>query len=278
MSSHQFWQQFRYALQLGFAWMILGFLVLPMLIILPVSLTDRSYLSLPEHSLSIQHYQAFFSNSAWLSATGQSLLIASIATILALIIGSLCAIGCWRLSNGFSNGVRLFMLAPIIVPTIVQGLAYYRFWAATGLFDTYIGVIIAHTLVGLPYTIITVSASLAGFDVKLEQAARSLGASTWRTLLHVIVPGISPGLFAGGLFAFTHSFDELVIVLFITSRGIATLPKRIWEGIEDNIDPTIAAAAVLLITITFAVLLLGALFRSLSERASARRNQLAEEH
>jgi putative spermidine/putrescine transport system permease protein len=271
MSPDSFWRSFRRAMVLGGAWAVAAFLVLPMLVILPVSLTDQPYLSLPQERLSLQHYEAFFTDSVWLSATSQSLAIALVSTVLAVVIGALCAIGCWRLSNGFANGVRLFMLAPIIVSTVVQGLAFYRFWAATGLFDTYIGVIIAHTIVGLPYTVITVSASLASFDVKLEQAARSLGAGTWRTLRHVIVPGISPGLLAGALLAFTHSFDELVIVLFVTSRDIYTLPKRIWDGIEDNIDPTVAAAAVLLIAITLGVLVLSAALQRLFAAAADRR-------
>src|SRR5262249_17782937 len=116
------------------------------------------------------------------------------------------------------------------------------------------GVVLAHTLGGLPYVVITVSAALAGFDVKLEQAARGLGASVLDTIRLVIVPAIWPGLISGGVFAFIHSFDELVIVLFITSRKIGTLPKRIWDGLQDRIDPTIAAVSVILIAATLLLL------------------------
>lgn len=256
MKGFGFWPRFGWSMLLAGAWTVLGFLVLPMLIVVPVSFTDRSYLSLPERALSLRHYEAFFTNEIWLASTFQSVAIAVVSTIAALILGALCAIGCWRLSNGFSAAVRLLMLAPLIVPTVVQGLAMYRFWVFAGMFDTYLGVILAHTLTGIPYVVITVSAALASFDLKLEQAARSLGASGLATMRLVIVPSITPGLLSGGLFAFVHSFDELVIVLFITSREIRTLPKRIWDGIQDRIDPTVASVAVMLILLTLVALAL----------------------
>ena len=240
---------------LGFAWTILGFLVLPMIVVFPVSLTDQYYLSLPKEKLSLEHYEAFFTNEIWLSATFQSLVIATASTFFAILLGTLCAIGCWRISSRASEAVRSFMLVPIIVPTVVQALALYRFWIDLGLVDTYAGVILAHTLVSVPYVVITVSASLAHFDLRIEQAARNLGASMMQTIRFVIVPSIMPGVLSGGIFAFTISFDEIVMVLFITSRKIYTLPKRIWNGIQDHLDPTIAAIATMLIVVTLALLL-----------------------
>ncbi len=261
MTGDSFWPRLRWTLLLAGAWSVLGFLVLPMLIVVPVSLTDRNYLSLPEHALSLRHYATFLSNPLWFASTLQSLFIAAMSTAASVILGALCAIGCWRLSNGWSAAVRLLMLAPLIVPTVIQGLAMYRLWAAAGLYDTYAGVVLAHTITGIPYVIITVSASLAGFDVKLEQAARGLGASALDAIRLVIVPAVVPGLISGGVFAFIHSFDELVIVLFITSREIKTLPKRIWDGLQDRIDPTIAAVSVILIMATLLLLLADACIR-----------------
>jgi len=254
MTGSTFWPRLRWSLALMGGWSVVGFLVLPMLIVVPVSLTDRNYLSLPDHALSLQHYRAFFTHQLWLQSTLQSLLIASISTMTSVVLGALCAIGCWRLSNGWSAAVRLLMLAPLIVPTVIQGLAMYRLWVVAGLYDTYAGVVLAHTLTGIPFVLISVSAALAGFDVKLEQAARGLGASAVDTIRLVIVPAIAPGLVSGGVFAFIHSFDELVIVLFITSREISTLPKRIWDGLQDRIDPTIAAVSVILIAATLLLL------------------------
>jgi putative spermidine/putrescine transport system permease protein len=271
MTGHNFWPRLRWTLLLAGAWSVLGFLVVPMLIVVPVSLTDRNYLSLPEHSLSLRHYATFLANPLWFASTLQSLLIAAVSAAASVVLGALCAIGCWRLSNGWSAAVRLLMLAPLIVPTVIQGLAMYRLWAAAGLYDTYAGVVLAHTITGIPYVIITVSASLAGFDVKLEQAARGLGASALDTIRLVIVPAVVPGLISGGVFAFIHSFDELVIVLFITSREIKTLPKRIWDGLQDRIDPTIAAVSVVLIVATLLLLLVDAWNR----RRRAQRRSIA---
>lgn len=241
---------------LGLAWTILGFLVLPMVIVIPVSLTDQYYLSLPKDSISFEHYAAFFEKDIWLDATLDSLIIATSATLLAVILGSLCAIGCWRLSSRAAEAVRLFMLLPIIVPVIVQALAIYRFWIDLGLIDTYVGTIIAHTLIAIPYVIITVSAALTNVDPRTEQAARNLGATNAQAVRLVVLPGIMPGVLSGALFAFTISFDEIVTVLFITSRAVYTLPKRIWNGIQDHLDPTIAAVATMLMVMTLGLLLI----------------------
>lgn len=255
MNSARFWGGFRKSMLIGLAWLILGFLVLPMLIVVPVSLTDRNYLSLPDQHLSLQHYLTFFRSELWFGSAIQSMIIATASTFFAVVLGTLCAVGCWRLSNGWASMVRLLMLAPLIVPTVIQGLAFYRVWVALDIFDTYLGVILAHTITGIPYVVVTVATSLATFDQKLEQAARSLGASALMTIRLVILPGIMPGVLSGAVFAFVHSFDELVVVLFITSRDIRTLPKRIWDGLQDRIDPTVASVSVILIAITLALLL-----------------------
>ncbi|MEQ8584451.1 MAG: ABC transporter permease [Thalassobaculaceae bacterium] len=239
----------------GLAWTVLAFLVLPMVIVVPVSFTDQYYLSLPKESLSLEHYKAFFEKEIWLAATLDSVIVAVCSTLLALLLGTLCAIGCWRLASNAAESVRTFMLTPIIVPTIVQALAMYRFWIDLGIMDTYFGLILAHTLIAIPYVVITVSASLANFDVRLEQASRNLGASTSQTIRWVILPSITPGMLSGALFAFTISFDEIVVALFITSRNVYTLPKRIWDGIQDHLDPTIASIATMLIAVTLALLL-----------------------
>lgn len=242
-------------MMLGLAWTVLAFLVVPMAIVVPVSFTDQYFLSLPKEGFSLQHYAAFFEKDIWLSATLDSLIVATISTICALFLGTLCAIGCWRLASNRAEMVRTFMLTPIIVPTIVQALAMYRFWIDLGIMDTYFGLILAHTLIAVPYVVVTVSSSLANFDVRLEQASRNLGGSTSQTIRWVIVPSIMPGILSGALFAFTISFDEIVVALFITSRNVYTLPKRIWDGIQDHLDPTIASIATMLIAITLALLL-----------------------
>lgn len=259
---------------LGLAWTVLGFLVLPMAIVIPVSFTDQYYLSLPQDGLSLEHYRAFFEKDIWIDATLDSLIIAVAATTLAVSMGTLCAIGCWRLASGAAEAVRILMLLPIIVPVIVQALAIYRFWIDLGLIDTYLGAIIAHTLIAIPYVMITVSSSLTNLDPRIEQASRNLGASTGQTVRLVIMPSIMPGVLSGALFAFTISFDEIVMMLFITSRAVYTLPKRIWNGIQDHLDPTIAAVATMLMLLTLLLLLIELWARRRKQR---RQNAVVEE-
>ena len=249
------------------AWTVVAFLVLPVTVVIPISLTDHRYLSLPEERLSLEHFGNLFTSAAWLSSIGQSLVIALASTVIALGVGTLCAIGCWRVDPRLGNAVRALMLLPIMIPTIIYALGLYRFWIDLRLLDTYTGVIIAHAVTSIPYIVITVSTSLAGFDPRLEQAARSLGATVPQTLSRVIVPSIMPGILSGGIFAFVHSWDELVIVLFIASRAIFTLPRRMWDGINEHLDPTMAAVAVVLIAVSTSLLLLDLNVRARRARA-----------
>jgi putative spermidine/putrescine transport system permease protein len=231
-------------------WMVLLFLLLPLFVVTPFSFTPSRHLSLPEGSLSLRHYTNVFTSEEWLSSIGQSFFIASCTTAIAVVLGTLCAIGLWRIASRISEIVQGLILMPIIVPPIVSALAFYRFWVDLRLLDSYIGIILAHTILGVPFVVITVSTSLANFDLKLELAARNLGASMSKTLYHIILPNIMPGVLAGAIFAFILSWDEVVVTLFITSLNIFTLPRRMWDGIREHADPSIAACATVLIFLT----------------------------
>ncbi len=231
-------------------WAVLLFLVLPTLVAIPVSLTPHDYLSLPTNSISFQHYRDFFVDPSWRSAVLQSLAIGCLVTVIATTIGSLAAIGLWRLSSQLAESVRLLALAPMIVPPVVSALAFYKFFASFDLIDTLTGVVTAHTLLAVPYVLVTVSAALATLDQRQEQASRSLGASLGQTIRHVILPQIRPGMLAGAVFAFIVSWDEIVVTLFVASRAIYTLPRKMWDGINERVDPTIAAAATVLFALT----------------------------
>jgi putative spermidine/putrescine transport system permease protein len=237
-------------------WTVICFLVLPILVIFPVSVTDQRFLSMPQQGISLQHYANLFTSPEWLSSIGQSLVIGVASSAIAVTAGTLCAIGCWRLSSRAGEIVRSLMLVPIVVPTIVYAVGIYRFWVDLRLLDTYAGVILVHVVTGIPYVVITVSTALAGFDQRLEQAARNLGASMPQTLWRVVLPSILPGVVSGAIFAFIQSWDELVIVLFIASRAIFTLPRRIWDGINEHLDPTMAAVASVLILLSALLLVL----------------------
>lgn len=240
----------------GLAWLTALYLVLPILIVLPVALTDQRFLSLPKETISFRHFQTVLTSPEWLGSIWQSFQIAVAATVLSVVAGTLCAIGCWRISRRATDLVRLLMLMPLIIPSIVYAIGLRRFFGALDLLDSFLGVVIAHGVTGIPYVVITVSTALAAFDPRLEQAARGMGASLTQTLRWVILPRIMPGIVSGAIFAFIHSWDELVMVLFIASRNVFTLPRRIWDGINENLDPAMAAVAVLLIVFTLLLLLL----------------------
>ena len=254
-------------LTLAIAWCVVLFLVTPIFVVFPVSVTDQRYLSLPQETLSLRHFEKLLSSRDWLASIGHSVLIAVTSTAACVALGTLCAVGCWRLASRASESVRSVMLLPIVVPSIVYAIGLYRLYVGLGLLDTFLGVVIAHVVTGLPYVVITVSASLAGFDPRLEQAARNLGASLWQTVRWVIVPNILPGVLSGAIFAFIHSWDETVIVIFIAGRTVYTLPRRIWNDINENLDPVIAAVAVMLIFVALAMLLAELALRARRARA-----------
>jgi putative spermidine/putrescine transport system permease protein len=234
----------------GVAWATALYLLLPISIVVPVSFTDQRFLSLPYHAPSLRHYANLFASEVWLGAVWQSFWLALASTALAVAAGTLCAVGCWRLGRRSSDAVRALMLLPLIIPSIVYAVGLYRWFGKLDLLDRFLGVTLAHAVTGIPYVVITVSAALAAFDPRLEQAARGMGASLSQTLRWVILPRIAPGIASGAIFAFIHSWDELVMVLFITSREVFTLPRKIWDGINENLDPTMAAVAVLLVAAT----------------------------
>ncbi|MBJ3774302.1 ABC transporter permease [Acuticoccus mangrovi] len=256
-------RSWHFYIMLGLAWTVVAFLVLPLLVVVPVSFTDQRFLSFPQETISFKHYANLVADPFWRNSILRSLFVSTVSATFSTILGTMCAIGCWRLANQYAEWVRLLMLTPIIVPSVVHALAFYRTWIDLGLIDTYAGVILSHTIIGLPYVVITVSASLANIDLRLEQAARSLGADMSKTVRWVLVPLVMPGILSGAIFAFIISWDEIVVLLFITSRNIYLLPKAIWDGINENVDPTVAAVASLLIGVTLVILLVQMSWRGL---------------
>lgn len=241
----------------GAAWIICGFLVLPIFVTLPSSLTPNDYLSLPKPGeLSIVQYGLFFDpGRRWVQAFGDSSLVALMSTALAVGLGVPCAVGVWRLASRLSELVLLFVLMPLMVPAVAMALGTYWVWIRIGLFDTYLGTVVAHAVAAGPFVVITVLTSLSGFDLTIEKAARSLGASPYQFVWMVLLPSIKTGILSGAAIAFIVSWDELVITLFVTGQGVVTLPKRMWEALQHSSDPVVAAASSIMILATVAVLL-----------------------
>lgn len=240
----------KFRLIVGAAWCFIALLVVPILIAFPVSVTPNEYLSMPENDFSFRHYQQIFSDEEWLGSMAQSLVVALASSAIAVVLGTLSAIGLWKISSRASEAMRMFLLLPMIVPPIVSALVFYKLWADLRLLDSYVGLVLAHAILSVPYVVVTVSASLSTLGRKIELAARNLGANTWQTLWHVILPSIRTGIASGALLAFILSWDELVVTLFISGRAITTLPRRMWDGIRDNVNPSIAAVSSVFILLT----------------------------
>lgn len=237
-------------LVLACGWLGLIFLLAPLAVVFPVSLTPERYLSMPTTGISFQHYAKLVTDLRWSHSILTSLAIAALTTVFATLFGTLCAIGLWRLNSRLTRYLRVMILAPLIVPPIVHALAFYRTWIDLNWLDTLMGVVVAHTVVCIPLVLITVSTSLSGFDRRLEQAARSLGASPFTVLRRIVVPNIAPGILSGAAFSFVTSWDEVVAVLFLTSRKVVTLPIVIWNSLTERVDPAVAAVSAVMILAT----------------------------
>ena len=239
------------------AWLLLAFLFLPILVVIPVSLTDKSYLSLPDGAISFQHYASLLKwRAGWLPSIFTSIGIATASSILVTIIASAFAIGAWVHAGRWPNLLRLILLSPLIVPPIIYAVGMVRLWSRFGLLDTWIGVTIVHVILSMPLAVLVIGASLANLDPRLVQAARSLGARPPTVFARVILPNILPGVGAGAVLAFITSWDEITVTLFITSRHVVTLPRKIWTSIADAVDPALAAIAAVMLIVTVIALLL----------------------
>lgn len=249
------------------------FLIFPVLVIIPLSFNAQDFFTFTKEMLafdpagySLKHYHDFFSNSDWQKAMGNSIRIAPMATLLAVSFGTLAAIGLSQSHVPFRAAIMAVLISPMIVPLIISAAGMYFFYSRIGLQGTYMGVVLAHAALGTPFVIITVTATLVGFDKSLVRAAANLGAGPLRTFFKVQLPLIVPGVISGGLFAFITSFDEVVVVLFLGSASQKTLPWQMFTGLREQISPTILAVATLLVTISIVMLVVLELLRRRSER------------
>ncbi|CAH0260172.1 Inner membrane ABC transporter permease protein YdcV [Pseudomonas sp. Bi70] len=253
--------------------LVLLFLVLPILVIVPLSFNSGTFLIYPMQGFSMRWYEDFFGSAGWMRALKNSMIIAPAATILAMILGTLAAIGLTRTEFRGKALVMSLLISPMVVPVVIVGVASYLFFAPLGLANGYLSLIVVHAVLGVPFVIITVSATLQGFNYNLVRAAASLGASPITAFRRVTLPLIAPGVISGALFAFATSFDEVVVTLFLAGPEQVTLPRQMFSGIRENLSPTIAAAATLLIGFSILLLLTLEWLRGRSEKL---RTQVSE--
>ncbi|MGC1495993.1 MAG: ABC transporter permease [Sulfitobacter sp.] len=249
------------------------FLITPIIVVMPLSFNAENFFTFTPEMLrfdpagySLKHYRDFFNNQDWQNAVRNSIRIAPVATLLSVGFGTLAAIGLSQPHVPFRRAIMAVLISPMIVPLIISAAGMYFFYSRIGLQGTYIGVVLAHAALGIPFVIITVTATLVGFDNSLTRAAANMGASPVRTFFKVQMPLILPGVISGGLFAFITSFDEVVVVLFVGSAGQKTLPWQMFTGLREQISPTILAVATLLVVISILLLTTLELLRRRSER------------
>ncbi|WP_299859997.1 ABC transporter permease [uncultured Roseobacter sp.] len=252
---------------------ILIFLITPILVVMPLSFNAEDFFTFTPEMLrfdpagySLKHYEDFFTNSDWQGALANSVRIAPMATLLSVSFGTLAAIGLSQQHVPFRRAIMAILISPMIVPLIISAAGMYFFYSRIGLQGTYMGVVLAHAALGIPFVIITVTATLVGFDNSLTRAAANMGAGPVTTFFRVQMPLILPGVISGGLFAFITSFDEVVVVLFVGSAGQKTLPWQMFTGLREQISPTILAVATILVIVSIALLTVVELLRRRSER------------
>ena len=273
--------------------LILLFLIAPILIIIPLSFNAQPYftftqkmLALDPEGYSLRWYDFLltfgmsapeaprdsawwadaWANSQWIRAAKNSVVIGVFSTIVATFLGTLAALGLSRPEMPFRRTIMAILLSPMIVPIIITATGLFFFYSATGLSGTYVGLVLAHAVLGIPFVIITVTATLVGFDRSLSRAAASLGASPVTSFFKVTMPLILPGVVSGALFAFVTSFDEVVVVLFIAGPEQQTIPRQMWNGIREQLSPSILAVATILVAVSIALLATIEVLRRRSER------------
>jgi putative spermidine/putrescine transport system permease protein len=248
------------------AGLVFLYLVFPILVVIPVSFSSGTYLGFPPPGFSLRWYENFLGRSDWLGAAWLSLWIGGAVMMLSTALGAPAAIALVRSRFRGRNLLVGFIISPLIAPVIIVAIGIYFFYARLGMVGNPVALVIAHTCLAVPFVVINVSATLQDFDERLEHAAMNLGATPWGAFWQVTFPIIRPGILAGALFAFISSFDELVVALFVSGSTAVTLPRKMWDSIRFEIDPTIAAVSTILVVLASSVFISAELLRRRSER------------
>ena len=249
------------------------FLIIPVLVIIPLSFTSQSFLTFPPPGFSLRWYEQLFSRSDWMNSAWLSIWIACVVAVVSTVLGTAASFG---LVRGRFPGQRLvvaFILSPLIIPGIIVAIAIYFFYARLQLVGSSVAIAMAHTALAVPFVVVNVSASLHSFDRRLEMAAQNLGAGPFDTFRLVILPSIRPGIVAGALFAFITSFDELIVALFIAGPSQVTLPLRMWESMRSSLEPTLAAVSTLAIVASVSLFLCASWLQRIARAGAGRKDR-----
>ncbi len=254
---------------------IFFFLVAPLFVIIPLSFNAEQYihfsdkmLALDPDAFSLRWYEdmIYGTKNPWGLAVRNSLFIAFFATIGSTVLGTIAALGLSSRYMPYKAFIMSVLISPMIVPLIISASAIFFSAAKFGVASTYTGVILAHIILGTPFVVITVTATLSGFDDSITRAASSLGSNPSNTFFKITMPLILPGIISGALFAFVTSFDEVVVILFVGGPSQTTIPVQMWIGLREQLSPTIMAVATCLIVMSTLILIATELLRRRSER------------
>ena len=251
------------------------FLIAPLFVIFPLSFNAEEFLvfsdgmkRLDPDAFSLRWYKdmVYGTKNPWGLATKNSFIIAIFATMGSVILGTVAALGLSSRHMPYKGLIMAVLISPMIVPLIISGVAIFFFMAKAGLAATHLGIILAHIILGTPFVVITVTATLSGFDHSVTRAAASLGSNPVNTFMKINITLILQGVISGGLFAFVTSFDEVVVVLFLAGLENTTIPIQMWTGLREQLSPTILAVATCLIILSTLILVTAELLRRRSER------------
>lgn len=234
----------------------LAFLIIPLVLIMPLAFNESSFLTYPIESFSLKWFHEVFVQEQWARSFLNSLNVAIGTTFVALLVGGLAATGVALLSRWLQAVLTALFVSPMVVPSIVIGVAFAYSFGRMGLSGSYWGLVLAHSILAAPLVFLSVMTSLRGLDPDLDRAAASLGASRRNRFISITLPLAAPGFMAGALFAFTTSFDEVVAALFLASPESTTLPVMLFSGLRDRLQPTLVVVALLLSLVSFALLAL----------------------
>lgn len=235
--------------------LILAFLIIPCLIVIPMSFSASQYLEFPPREWSLRWYEAYLGSSEWMAATWMTFKVAAVATVVATVFGTLTAYALSQVKGGAAKLIEGLIMLPMLVPIILVAVGVFFVYSRTGLNNTITGLILAHSVLAMPFVLIAVANGLQGYDMNQEMAARSLGASRPWAFLTVTLPQLKLSICSGALFAFIASFDEVVVALFIVGGDSSTLPRKMFANIRDQIDPTVAAVSTLMIGLSLILLI-----------------------
>ena len=240
--------------------LIMAFLVIPSLIVIPMSFSESQYLEFPPREWSVRWYRHYFGSDEWMNATWTSLKVATLTMLIATPLGTMAAYGLFASNVRFAHVLFITIISPMMVPVVLIGIGVFYVYAKAKLVNTVFGITMAHTVLAIPLVLIVISSALKSFDMNQERVARSLGATRLHAFMVITLPQIRFAVISAALLAFITSFDEVIIAMFVAGGDNATLTRSMFNALRDQIDPTIASISTIMVLVSSSLLVLAQVF------------------